>query len=104
MAAESNNLEVTLKPFYQRASEAEERLARLEAALSGNKDSGDKELLKLGDELQSKAEDPKPEHVVEKQETMQEVMQLRVENEKLKYRIIHLVRALQDAESKSALK
>ncbi|XP_073277534.1 uncharacterized protein [Primulina huaijiensis] len=104
MAAESNDLEAMLKPFYQRASEAEERLARLEAALAGNKDSGDTELLKSVDELQPKPEDSKPEHVVEKQETMQVVMQLRAENEKLRYRIIHLVRALKDADSKLALK
>ncbi|KZV38322.1 alpha carbonic anhydrase 4-like [Dorcoceras hygrometricum] len=80
-----------------------ERLAKLEANLSGNKDSGEKELLKLVDELQSKLEDMKHEHVVDKKEVMQEVMQLRAENEKLQYRIIHLVRALKDADSKLTL-
>ncbi|KAL2464639.1 hypothetical protein Fot_52595 [Forsythia ovata] len=102
--AESNNLETTLKPFYQRASVAEDRLGRLEAALSEKKDSGNEELLKRVSELQSELENVKSEEVAERQKATIELQQLTVENEKLKYRITHLVRAVKEADSKLASK
>ncbi|KAG8372003.1 hypothetical protein BUALT_Bualt12G0021500 [Buddleja alternifolia] len=104
MAAESNNLEEMLKPFYQRASEAEDRLARLEAALARNKDSGNGEQLKLVGELQSKLENGKAEQVAEREKAKKEIQQLTAENAKLQYRIIHLVRALKEADCKLAAK
>ncbi|XP_011075352.1 uncharacterized protein LOC105159847 [Sesamum indicum] len=104
MAAESNNLEEILRPFYQRASEAEDRLARLEASLAGKKESGNEELLKLADELQSRLETAKAEQVAEREKAMKEVQYLTAENAKLQYRIIHLVRALKEADSKLAAK
>ncbi|KAL2535030.1 hypothetical protein Adt_08381 [Abeliophyllum distichum] len=102
--AESNNLETTLKPFYQRASEAEDRLARLEAALSEKKDSGNEELLKRVSELQSELENVKSEQVAERQKATIELQQLTVENEKLKYRITHLIRAVKEADTELASK
>lgn len=79
-----------------------DRLARLEAALASKQDAGNEELLKMVSELQSKLEAVKAEHVSEKQKASEEVKKLRVENEKLQYRITHLVRALKEADSKSA--
>ncbi|KAI3471624.1 hypothetical protein Pfo_028274 [Paulownia fortunei] len=99
MAAESNNLAEILIPFYQRASEAEDRLARLEASLPETK-----EQLKLVGELQSKLENAKAEQVAEREKAMKEVQHLTAENAKLQYRIIHLVRALKEADSKLAAK
>ncbi|KAL8489484.1 hypothetical protein ACS0TY_024909 [Phlomoides rotata] len=104
MAAESNNLEEILIPFYQRASEAEDRLARLEASLARNKESGSEEQLKLVGELQSKLENAKAEHLAEKEKAAKEVQYLTAENAKLHYRIIHLLRALKEADSKLAAK
>ncbi|GFP90946.1 hypothetical protein PHJA_001238600 [Phtheirospermum japonicum] len=96
MAAESNNLEEILKPFYQRASEAEDRLARLEASVAKNKEYGNDEQLKLVTELQSELENAKAEQVAEREKAMKEVQHLTTENAKLQYRIIHLVRALKE--------
>ncbi|KAI3471349.1 hypothetical protein Pfo_030713 [Paulownia fortunei] len=104
MAAESNNLGEILIPFYQRASEAEDRLARLEASLARDKESGNEEQLKLVGELQSKLENAKAEQVAEREKAMKEVQHLTAENAKLQYRIIHLVRALKEADSKLAAK
>ncbi|XP_062004059.1 uncharacterized protein LOC133721453 [Rosa rugosa] len=75
-------LDQTLKPFYQRASEAEDRLTRLEAALASKKDSGNKDDSKLISELQ------------------EENKKLAAENAKLQYRIHHLVQAVRDADVK----
>ncbi|KAM5558672.1 hypothetical protein ABKV19_020385 [Rosa sericea] len=75
-------LDQTLKPFYQRASEAEDRLTRLEAALASKKDSGNKDHSKLISELQ------------------EENKKLTAENAKLQYRIHHLVQAVRDADVK----
>ncbi|KAK6149124.1 hypothetical protein DH2020_016649 [Rehmannia glutinosa] len=104
MAVESNNLDEILRPFYQRASEAEDRLTKLEASLASNKDSGNEEQLKLVSELQSKLEFMKAEQVAEREKAMKEVQHLTAENAKLQYRIIHLVRALKEADSKLAAK
>ncbi|KVH87388.1 hypothetical protein Ccrd_025380 [Cynara cardunculus var. scolymus] len=81
--ATSNDIQAALKPFHQRASDAEERLARLEAAIATTKDSGN-------EELSNKA--------------LKEVKWVTEENAKLRYRITHLVRALEKADSDLASK
>ncbi|KAK3217959.1 hypothetical protein Dsin_011929 [Dipteronia sinensis] len=85
-----------LNPFFQRASAAEDRLARLEAALASKKDSSDEELRKTISELQSKLEDANADVVAERKK----VEKLAVENERLKYRIKHLIRAVESADLK----
>ncbi|KAL6960111.1 hypothetical protein U1Q18_007665 [Sarracenia purpurea var. burkii] len=106
--AASSDLQDILKPFYQRASEAEDRLAKLEASLANGTgvglDSGNKELLKIVSELQSKLDGVKAEQVSEKEKDLEEIEKLRAENAKLKYRISHLVRALKEADVKLAFK
>ncbi|PON88382.1 threonine-tRNA ligase [Trema orientale] len=84
----------TLKPFFQRASEAEERLARLEAALASKKDAGNEEHMKIISELQSKLESVNAELVSEREKARK----LDAENAKLQYRIKHLVRAVEEAD------
>lgn len=91
-----NELEVTLKPFYRRASEAEERLSRLEAAINSRKDTESGEQLKVVNDLQSKLEVANAELISEKQKAQV----LAAENEKLQYRIIHLLRSLKNADQK----
>ncbi|KAL3533723.1 hypothetical protein ACH5RR_007244 [Cinchona calisaya] len=94
-----NNLQEILKPFYHRASEAETRLERLEAAIASEKNSGNEELLKKVGELQSKLDDVKAEQASEREKVQKELQQLNTENAKLQYRITHLVRALKDTDS-----
>ncbi|KEH41555.1 uncharacterized protein [Medicago truncatula] len=91
-----NELEVTLKPFYRRASEAEERLSRLEAAINSRKDTESGEQLKVVNDLQSKLEVANAELISEKRKAQV----LAAENEKLQYRIIHLLRSLKNADLK----
>ncbi|KAG4996874.1 hypothetical protein AAZX31_10G102700 [Glycine max] len=90
------DFELTLKPFYQRASEAEERLSRLEAALNSKKGTGNEENLKVINDLQSKLEVANVELISEKEKAQMLV----AENAKLQYRIIHLLRALKEADLK----
>ncbi|KAH9679501.1 threonine-trna ligase 2 [Citrus sinensis] len=140
------NFEEALKPFYQRASEAEERLLKLEAALASKKDAGNEEHLKTISNFQSKAENDNAEFqlydfdlLAEKLATEFEKLkyveqadagegehlktirdlqseledakaealserkkaeELAAENEKHKYRIKHLIRALEEADQK----
>ncbi|KAL5137960.1 hypothetical protein HKD37_10G028238 [Glycine soja] len=91
------DFELTLKPFYQRASEAEERLSRLEAALNSKKGTGNEENLKVINDLQSKLEVANVELISEKEKVAQMLV---AENAKLQYRIIHLLRALKEADLK----
>ncbi|PIA48303.1 hypothetical protein AQUCO_01400717v1 [Aquilegia coerulea] len=97
--------EEVLKPFYQRAFQAEERLSILEAAVSTKKDAGDEEFSKTISELQSKMEDMKLNHISDKatleiQKLTSENAKLQTENAKLQYRILHLIGALEDTDSK----
>ncbi|OMO51074.1 hypothetical protein CCACVL1_30029 [Corchorus capsularis] len=85
-----------LKAFYARAALAEERLSRLEAVSVGNKDAGNQELRNVISELQAKLEDANAETLSEREK----VKKLAVENEKLKYRIAHLVQAVKEADQK----
>ncbi|XVE61102.1 hypothetical protein DITRI_Ditri06bG0012900 [Diplodiscus trichospermus] len=88
--------EELLKPFYQRALQAEERLSRLEAVLADKKDGGNQELSKLISDLQAKLEDANAETLQEREKAAK----LASENEKLKYRIAHLVQAVREADQK----
>uniref|UniRef100_A0A6N2K2Q0 Uncharacterized protein n=1 Tax=Salix viminalis TaxID=40686 RepID=A0A6N2K2Q0_SALVM len=91
------NLEDVLKPFYQRASEAEDRLSGLEAAVASNRDAGSEEHLKTISELQAKLEAANAELASEREKAKK----LAVENGKLQYRIIHLVHAIREGDAKS---
>ncbi|KAL5546379.1 hypothetical protein UlMin_006066 [Ulmus minor] len=91
-----SDLEETLKPFYQRASEAEDRLSKLEAALVSKQDAGNDEHLKIITELQSKLEDAQKELVSERAKAQK----FSAENAKLQYRVIHLVQAVKEADHK----
>ncbi|PSS33558.1 Centrosomal protein [Actinidia chinensis var. chinensis] len=102
--AASNDLQDLLKPFYQRASQAEDRLARLEATYANKKESGNEEKRKMVTELQSPIEGVQVEQISENGKALEEIKKLRAENAKLKYQITHLVRALKEADSKLASK
>ncbi|CAN6443525.1 unnamed protein product [Victoria cruziana] len=94
--AMSIDLEEVLKPFHQRAAEAEEKLAKLELLLEGKKGSSSfssEEALQLKD-LRTKLECAEAEKI----EVLKEVQKLQAENAKLQYRILHLIRAVQDAD------
>ncbi|KAL9398324.1 hypothetical protein Peur_007285 [Populus x canadensis] len=90
------NLEGVLKPFYQRASEAEDRLSRLEASVASNRDAGSEEHLKTISELQAKLEGANAELALEREKAKK----LAVENGKLQYRVIHLVHAIREGDAK----
>ncbi|GLT45265.1 hypothetical protein SLA2020_191080 [Shorea laevis] len=99
--AKGSDFQETLKPFYQRAAEAEERLSRLEAALeskkgTGNTDAEKEELLKTICELQGKLEDANTEIFSFREKEKKLVAEI----EKLKYREVHLVRAVREADQK----
>ncbi|XP_062166266.1 uncharacterized protein LOC133872707 [Alnus glutinosa] len=91
-----SDMEENLKPFYQRASEAEERLSRLEAVLESKKNAGNEDHLRLISELQSQLEEASAELVSEREKAQK----LAEENAKLQYRIIHIVRAAKEADLK----
>ncbi|KAJ3697546.1 hypothetical protein LUZ61_001251 [Rhynchospora tenuis] len=95
------DLEQTLKPFYDRAAEAEERLAKLEELLikKGNSENETK-VSSVVEEFQSKLTIANTDIASEREKASKEIQKLTIENEKLKYRIAHLIRALKDADSK----
>ncbi|KAK7355199.1 hypothetical protein VNO80_14447 [Phaseolus coccineus] len=95
-SAKMVDLQLALKPFYQRAAEAEERLSRLEATLNNKKDAGNEESMKVINDLQSKLKAANAEIISEKEK----IRTLTEENGKLQYRIIHLVRSLKEANLK----
>ncbi|KAJ6912664.1 hypothetical protein NC651_015176 [Populus alba x Populus x berolinensis] len=78
------NLEDVLKPFYQRASEVEDRLSSLEASVASNRDAGSEEHLKTISELQAKLEGANAELALEREKAKK----LAVENGKLQYRVV----------------
>ncbi|XP_027935257.1 uncharacterized protein LOC114190530 [Vigna unguiculata] len=90
------DLQLTLKPFYQRAAEAEERLSRLEATLNNKEDARNEENTKVINDLQSKLKAANAEIVSEKEK----IRTLTEENAKLQYRIIQLVRSHKEANLK----
>ncbi|XP_047333252.1 myosin-9 [Impatiens glandulifera] len=123
--ATTNNL----KAYSDRASEAEDRLERLET-LMVKKEDENLELKKVVKELQSKLEAVQEKDRLERLEALlvkkedenlelkklvkeleskleavqekagKEAEKLQVENAKLKYRIVHLIRALEEADVK----
>ncbi|CAL9080819.1 unnamed protein product [Musa acuminata var. zebrina] len=103
-AEKSSKLEEVLKPFYQRASEAEDRLTQLEALLAkkGESDTGNKEISSIVKDFQSKLESAQAELMSERDKASKEIQKLAAENLKLQYRITHLARALKEADSKLA--
>lgn len=101
--ASDGDIQAIIRPFHHRANEAEERLAKLEAALARNKGSsvmGQEELLTCLTELRTKMEKARLEQISEKEKALKEQGKLATENAKLQYRISHLVRALKEADEK----
>ncbi|XP_057547755.1 uncharacterized protein LOC130826197 isoform X1 [Amaranthus tricolor] len=97
----NEGLKDLLKPFYSRASEAEDRLSKLEAVVSSKKaDSevgiGNEEFAKKVKELELKLEGLTAELTSEREK----VAKLIVENDKKEYRILHLVRSLKETDLK----
>ncbi|KAM0907008.1 hypothetical protein ACQ4PT_016414 [Festuca glaucescens] len=92
MAAERQE---ALKPFEERASDAETRLAKLEALLL-SKGSGSETCSAAVKDVLSKLDAVSAECLAEKEKNRK----LTMENEKLQYRISHLIRAVKEADSK----
>ncbi|CAO2822247.1 unnamed protein product [Amaranthus hypochondriacus] len=96
----NEGLKDLLKPFYSRASEAEDRLSKLEAVISKKKDSevgiGNEEFANKVKELELKLEGLTAELTSEREK----VAKLVVENDKKEYRILHLVRSLKETDLK----
>ncbi|XP_015583642.2 uncharacterized protein LOC8284760 isoform X3 [Ricinus communis] len=88
MANASLNTRDILKPFFQRASEAEN--------LETLSDAQNEGLLKTIGELQTKLECVHAELASEQEKARK----LAVENAKLQYRILHLVQAVRHSDSK----
>ncbi|KAG0481693.1 hypothetical protein HPP92_012551 [Vanilla planifolia] len=107
MAAETRSsmeIDEALKPFYERASEAEERLARLEALFSnqkGHSNTDSKKMSSVIKDFQSKLEIAQAEIVSEQEKASNEIQKLVEENLKLRYRISHLLRAVKEAYARS---
>ncbi|WCJ33425.1 hypothetical protein M5689_014787 [Euphorbia peplus] len=94
-AGGGSELGEVLKPFYERASEAEDRLSRLEAALANDEGTKNGELLKRIIELQSKLESAQAKLELEQEKAKK----LSTENSKLQYRVLHLVRAVREGQN-----
>eukprot|EP00270_Netrium_digitus_P000931 TRINITY_DN11052_c0_g1_i1.p1 TRINITY_DN11052_c0_g1~~TRINITY_DN11052_c0_g1_i1.p1 ORF type:complete len:114 (+),score=54.36 TRINITY_DN11052_c0_g1_i1:12-353(+) len=104
-----------LKPFEERAAKAEERLARLEAALQSLDlpDGGarvpflsDSHIEKLGQlrQMLVKAQEEQEEIVKQRDEAVKGQEEALAENARLKYRVQHLIRALKELEEGHASK
>ncbi|KAL3715776.1 hypothetical protein ACJRO7_007511 [Eucalyptus globulus] len=90
------DLNKLLEQFRQRASEAEDRLSRLEAAVTKEKDAYEEEYSKKISKLESELEHSKSELAAEHKKAGE----LAAENAKLKYRMTHLVQAVKEADLK----
>lgn len=104
--ASDGDIQAILRPFHHRANEAEERLAKLEAALARDKGSSgvrQEELLTCLTELRAKMEKARLEQISEREKIRKEQEKLATENAKLQYRISHLVRSLKEADEKLRL-
>lgn len=104
--ASDGDIQAILRPFHHRANEAEERLAKLEAALARDKGSSgvrQEELLTCLTELRAKMEKARLEQISERETIRKEQEKLATENAKLQYRISHLVRSLKEADEKLRL-
>ncbi|KAJ9543962.1 hypothetical protein OSB04_023669 [Centaurea solstitialis] len=106
--ATSDDVQAALKPFLQRASEAECLVYASSSGgvwfLSSHGDSGNEELSKKVAEMQRMLEDAKAEKLAEREKASKEVKSVTEENAKLRYRITHLVRALKKADGDLASK
>lgn len=96
--------------FYRRASEAEERLARLEAVIALRQGESKKESDRSSDEISSIVDDFKSkldiaqnELISEREKAAAEIKKLVAENAKLHYRISHILRALREIDHSSPL-
>eukprot|EP00252_Welwitschia_mirabilis_P026148 TRINITY_DN8439_c0_g1_i1.p1 TRINITY_DN8439_c0_g1~~TRINITY_DN8439_c0_g1_i1.p1 ORF type:complete len:105 (+),score=28.96 TRINITY_DN8439_c0_g1_i1:185-499(+) len=99
--ASDGDLQTLLKPFHDRAAEAEERLARLETSIvssKGNSTVTREDMLGCLKELRDKLEKAKAEQISEREKALKEQERLAAENAKLQYRIYHLVQAVKEAE------
>ncbi|CAM6033210.1 unnamed protein product [Sphagnum compactum] len=96
--ARSVDLDSLLHPFHERALLAEERIAKLEASVQGGGGVvGQEELLVSLVELRGKLLKVKAEHEAEKEKLVSE-------NKKLQYQVLHLKRAVQEADNKLGIK
>ncbi|KAH8956031.1 hypothetical protein BDL97_07G016500 [Sphagnum fallax] len=98
--ARSIDLDSLLHPFHERALLAEERIAKLEASVQGGGVAGvvgQEELLVSLVELRGKLLKVKAEHEAEKEKLVSE-------NKKLQYQVLHLKRAVQEADNKIGIK
>ncbi|KAJ4971573.1 hypothetical protein NE237_004672 [Protea cynaroides] len=111
-SGDSPDLQNFLKPFDERASEAEERLSKLEALLACKKDAGNEDLPKIVSDRQGKLEDAKASKeaaenaklaaenatlAAENVKLAAENVKIAAENAKLQYQKTHLVQALREA-------
>ncbi|ONK67528.1 uncharacterized protein A4U43_C05F980 [Asparagus officinalis] len=98
----SNNLDYALKPFYDRAYDAEVRLSKLESLLSkdGYANTDNKKESSMIKDLESKLYSVQDELVSEKEKASTEIKKLEAENKKLQYRVTHLIQALKEADLK----
>ncbi|KMT15071.1 hypothetical protein BVRB_3g061930 [Beta vulgaris subsp. vulgaris] len=100
-AIPNEGLKDLLKPFYHRASEAEDRLSKLETVISSKKGiseagSGNEECSTKVKELELKLKEVTAELAAEREK----VAKLTVENNKKDYRMSHLVRSLKETDLK----
>ncbi|KAJ7972185.1 Threonine-tRNA ligase [Quillaja saponaria] len=98
-----SDLEQLLRPLYQRAAEAEDRLSIIEAALSDKNGVGIGDASKMISDLRRKLEDANTELKYANAELISErekAQKLAAENAKLQYRTIHLVQAVKETDLK----
>ncbi|CAN1256206.1 hypothetical protein LINPERPRIM_LOCUS9247 [Linum perenne] len=96
-----------LEAFRRRATEAEERLSRIEAAMSSKSDGANFEHSKAISDLQSKIEELTLSEVSKTTELAserQKAQKLATENGKLQYRITHLICTVRELNEKLAEK
>ncbi|KMZ61392.1 hypothetical protein ZOSMA_52G00430 [Zostera marina] len=99
-----------LESFYRRASEAEERLARLEATIAlkqdesnNGSDKSSQEISSMVDHFKSNLDIAQNDLTTEREKAATEIKKLVAENAKLRYRISHILRALREIDHSSPL-
>ncbi|CAN1173380.1 hypothetical protein LINPERHAP2_LOCUS30641 [Linum perenne] len=96
-----------LEAIRRRATEAEERLSRIEAAMSSKSDGANFEHSKVISDLQSKIEEltlSEDSKTTELASERLKAQKLATENGKLQYRITHLIRMVRELNEKLAEK
>ncbi|CAI7770828.1 unnamed protein product [Closterium sp. NIES-53] len=104
------DLSAELRPYEERAAKAEERLAKLEtmvgslgsSALVGNEKAALAASLEAVKAALVGARTHVQQAVQDSAQAQAQAAQLSEENAKLKYRVLHLSRALRDADAKLA--